>query len=1524
MMASATPLAWSSDSLSFFNNWFVTGDYAVAGVGLRATGTGGFATGTIKMTGVPSGAAPIAAFLYWSTQEPTSTPGASIGYFNGFKIQGAAMGNPQSPAPGCSSSGTASGFAFVYRADVLRYLPVDRNNVSQANGSQTVKLTDAGANLNGSGINTNGASLVVIYKIVQPGLPYIAPLRAVVIYNGAYTMNKQSAAMTQTVAGFYQAASNDSARMTGIAGNGQKKFTSPLAVNGQTIDTDPFVGAQGANWDNPSYNLNLPTNASSFSVMATASSSTCVTWAAIVASTNVTDSDSDGLLDLWETKGLHRNTSVSPATFGTCSDYPSEPCVNLPAMGANPNKKDVFVQIDWMHGRGDGTGGTDGAGTHDHIPLLAALNSVASVFAGNGINLHFDVGNNYQGNQSTCGNTLCSFIVPAAYSGGGADIDESTLVCHSTASHTCNYDVPYPVHSFEFGFASVRDGNKLIGIPAHFAQNRKDIFHYALFAHALAGPFDVNGHPVDPFTGQPSSTPLSYSGIAHRPGGGFMVTLGLWRSDIPANDQVGSVQIQAGTLMHELGHNLGLGHAGLNTQPNCMPNYPSVMNYLYQTRGLTDSSGLEQINYSYGALLPVSENFLSSAIPMGLLPGLQKYRVRYYGPLAPNQPSTQASQRHCDGTPIKGGEPFEVRLESPGISTPDWSNGTVPAGHLLSADVNYDGTKGQLFADQPDWFVLNLQQIGTGYSFGGLSVGTFATDGGTYATDGGTFATDAGSLATQAGTFATDGGTFATDAGTFATDGGTFATDGGTFATDGGTFATDAGEIDEITVLLSSVDSPPPPAIDPNHMINWSPPSVGNIASYNIYRCAGAGCTPAAPVFKNVTGGTASPTFNDVVNDFSDAGATCPALSTCYNTTYVYVVTSLTLVNGSLVESLFSAPVSGEVMHLFVAANGQSTTYGATTLPFAAPTFNIYGDTVTPLTGVTCSYSSTPRNAGTYTITCTGPNQTSPTVGVTYLSGTASYLGHTQGSLVIAQKPITVTAAASSKTYNGLLDSPATPASPAGSLVYGDTPNFIETYDNPNVGNTHTVTPSGTANDTNGGNNYKVTFVPITTGIIIPAPLTATITGSQTYGGTALLYTPSDTGLVNNETPSVVSGTLTCSTNATATSPVGSYTISNCSGLTASNYTISYSYGALTVNPAPLTATISGSQTYGGTNRVFSAGYSGFVNGQNSSVVSGTPSCTVSTPLGVGSYGNALTACGGLTAANYAISYAFGNFTVSPAPLIATVTGSQFYGGASTVFMVSGYSGFAYTDGVGVVNGSLAGCGVTPGQNVGNYADAISGCTGLSATNYSITYASGSFTVNPVPQSISFGPLSNLPLTSPDFALTATASSGLPVTFGTSSTSCSVAGSTVHLISAGNCSITASQAGGGNYLPATSVPQSFTITSAFVITDFTTLSQKASVPNLPVASASTLTLSNFTSQTSAAWYPSKQTVGNGFTTQFTFSISAISGRPDRRWICVRDPEQLCWNRRIGNARARRIYRIPGSDQQPRGGVRYLP
>ncbi|MBT5431580.1 MAG: fibronectin type III domain-containing protein [Micrococcales bacterium] len=65
------------------------------------------------------------------------------------------------------------------------------------------------------------------------------------------------------------------------------------------------------------------------------------------------------------------------------------------------------------------------------------------------------------------------------------------------------------------------------------------------------------------------------------------------------------------------------------------------------------------------------------------------------------------------------------------------------------------------------------------------------------------------------------------------------------------------------------------------------------------------------------------------------------------------------------------------------------------------------------------------------------------------------------------------------------------------------------------------------------------------------------------------------------------------------------------------------------------------------------------------------------------------------------------------------------------------------------------------------------------------------------------------------FTLTATATSGLAVSFAsTTSATCTVSGSTLTLVSAGSCSITASQAGDGTYNAATDVVRAFTITAA--------------------------------------------------------------------------------------------------------------
>ncbi len=80
-------------------------------------------------------------------------------------------------------------------------------------------------------------------------------------------------------------------------------------------------------------------------------------------------------------------------------------------------------------------------------------------------------------------------------------------------------------------------------------------------------------------------------------------------------------------------------------------------------------------------------------------------------------------------------------------------------------------------------------------------------------------------------------------------------------------------------------------------------------------------------------------------------------------------------------------------------------------------------------------------------------------------------------------------------------------------------------------------------------------------------------------------------------------------------------------------------------------------------------------------------------------------------------------------------------------------------------------------------------------------------------QTITFAPLSNQPLNPTPLVLGATASSGLPVTFTSNSTSvCTVtSGSTVSLVNVGQCSITANQAGDSTYSAASPVTQTFNV-----------------------------------------------------------------------------------------------------------------
>jgi hypothetical protein len=59
----------------------------------------------------------------------------------------------------------------------------------------------------------------------------------------------------------------------------------------------------------------------------------------------------------------------------------------------------------------------------------------------------------------------------------------------------------------------------------------------------------------------------------------------------------------------------------------------------------------------------------------------------------------------------------------------------------------------------------------------------------------------------------------------------------------------------------------------------------------------------------------------------------------------------------------------------------------------------------------------------------------------------------------------------------------------SGDLVAGDAAMFTETYNTNSAGTGLTLTPTGSVNDGNGGDNYAVTFVSHTTGVITPATL---------------------------------------------------------------------------------------------------------------------------------------------------------------------------------------------------------------------------------------------------------------------------------------------------------------------------------------------------------------------------------------------------------------------------------------------------
>ena len=257
------------------------------------------------------------------------------------------------------------------------------------------------------------------------------------------------------------------------------------------------------------------------------------------------DTDGDGLCDSWETDGVTVQMPNGPVF------------IDLPGMGADAHHKDIFVQTDYMV-----------APSHSHKPYVGAMGEIIQAFANapvmnpdgtTGITLHVDCG-------PDC------IMKPATGETWGS-LSKATALPHQDI-------LGYEDASGNYDWGDFTDIEKQYFVPT----GRQPIFHYAIFAHQYAWR-----------AGGDCSSGIS-SGIGASE---FIVSLGCWP------DEVGDLFEQAGTFMHEFGHNLGLLHGGVDSV-NYKPNYLSVMNYLFQFSGILHrgSSVMSEGTFDYSRFSP--------------------------------------------------------------------------------------------------------------------------------------------------------------------------------------------------------------------------------------------------------------------------------------------------------------------------------------------------------------------------------------------------------------------------------------------------------------------------------------------------------------------------------------------------------------------------------------------------------------------------------------------------------------------------------------------------------------------------------------------------------------------------------------------------------------------------------------------------------------------------------------------------------------------------------------------------------
>ncbi len=239
-------------------------------------------------------------------------------------------------------------------------------------------------------------------------------------------------------------------------------------------------------------------------------------------------------------------------------------------MGATPNHKDLFLEVDWMQ-RSQSCVWFLCWGGESFAANQAALGDVRDSFQGSpvtnpdgttGIRAHIDAG-------------------PTSLMGPGSSGTWGSRSRANAVAYDTNLGSFDSSGDYEWG-----EFNDLQA--ANFEAARRDIFHYALYADTYGG--------------------SGSSGIARGiPGDAFLVTDGResWGAGF-------SRRQEAGTFIHELGHTLNLHHGGADpgVDQRWKPNYESIMNYTWQLEGNVEPTG---IDYSQAALPNLNEAALSES-----------------------------------------------------------------------------------------------------------------------------------------------------------------------------------------------------------------------------------------------------------------------------------------------------------------------------------------------------------------------------------------------------------------------------------------------------------------------------------------------------------------------------------------------------------------------------------------------------------------------------------------------------------------------------------------------------------------------------------------------------------------------------------------------------------------------------------------------------------------------------------------------------------------------------------------------